>query len=107
MQPLDLLEDSVFPVALPVELARVLELESPAGLRLALLYITARQHAARQRVISDHAHAVRAAEREQLVFDHSKEDVVSRLGAVVSDQAELVASPERLAELPGRIVRAA
>ena len=81
--------------------------EAGAGLRRLARLVATRQHAAGERVVGDDADAVRAAERQHLVLDHPKQQVVARLDAVEAGEAVRVAGPEGVTQLPGREVGAA
>src|SRR5207237_708811 len=75
--------------------------------RAGLAAMLAREQAARDRVVRDHAQTFLGAQREELALDLAEEQVVAGLHAVEARQTEVLAAPERAGDLIREVVRAA
>ena len=106
-QLIDGVEDVVVPVPILVHLPGVAEHEPRALVGRLRAVVLARQHAARDRVVRDHADALFEAEREHLAFELAEQQVVAGLHGVEPREAAHLAAAERAREVVGEEVRTA
>src|SRR5439155_3258100 len=104
---LDGLELALAPVAIAVARAGRGVCEARARHRAGLAAMLAREQAARDRVVRDHAQTFLGAQREELALELAEEQVVAGLHAVEARQTEVLAAPERAGDLIREVVRAA